>query len=253
VKIQISDLHFDVEKIQRDVSLSPDADVLVVAGDVCEGLPEAFRWLRETYGPSIPIVTVAGNHSFYRRSLLEELNAAQESAAEHNVLFLENSSCVIGEVMFIGATLWTDYRLFGDASRVHALLEARAKMNDHKKISLQKNPWKRFLPQDAATQHMKSVSFLKSCFDPSVKRRVVVTHHAPSASSLPPMYRHALISAAYASNLDEHFEAIAADLWIHGHIHSGSDYRLAETRVVSNPHGYGLENNSFKPRMIFEI
>jgi hypothetical protein len=35
-----------------------------------------------------------------------------------------------------------------------------------------------------------------------------------------------------------------AALWIHGHVHTAQDYRLGETRVLCNPRGYPVENNT---------
>jgi Icc-related predicted phosphoesterase len=49
-----------------------------------------------------------------------------------------------------------------------------------------------------------------------------------------------------------------AGLWIHGHIHTSSDYVIGGTRVVANPRGYphkngGQENPSFDPFFIVEV
>ena len=46
------------------------------------------------------------------------------------------------------------------------------------------------------------------------------------------------MDAAYASNLEALIEARGPALWVHGHIHTSSDYRIGATRVVCNPRGY---------------
>ncbi len=42
-------------------------------------------------------------------------------------------------------------------------------------------------------------------------------------------------------------------LWIHGHTHATADYYVGGTRVIANPHGYGLENRDFDPTLIVEV
>ena len=44
--------------------------------------------------------------------------------------------------------------------------------------------------------------------------------------------------ASYASDLEDLIEASGPDLWVHGHTHRLTNYRLHDTLVVSNPFGY---------------
>jgi hypothetical protein len=73
--------------------------------------------------------------------------------------------------------------------------------------------------------------------------------------SLDPAESDDLTSAAYASNLDELVDASHAKLWIHGHIHRPTSYRIGETRVVSNPRGYpdGPIDPMFDPALVLEV
>jgi Icc-related predicted phosphoesterase len=70
------------------------------------------------------------------------------------------------------------------------------------------------------------------------ERSVVITHHAPSALSLPESRRPELISCAYASRMDEFLLKHQPRLWLQGHIHHSSDYRIGNTRVLANPRAY---------------
>ena len=79
---------------------------------------------------------------------------------------------------------------------------------------------------------------------------------APSMQSVTGPYAHELISAAYASRLDE--LAGKADLWVHGHMHDAFDYRIGKCRVVTNPCGYirrdgSAENENFNPDLVIEV
>jgi hypothetical protein len=55
-----------------------------------------------------------------------------------------------------------------------------------------------------------------------------------------------LISAAYASNLEDLIVCNGPKLWIHGHIHEARDYTLGEARIVNNALGYQTPKNPEK-------
>ena len=52
-----SHLHADVGRRGWRPTLAPGADVVICAGDVCEGLPEAFTLLRDRFPAPTPIVS----------------------------------------------------------------------------------------------------------------------------------------------------------------------------------------------------
>jgi hypothetical protein len=115
VRIQIfSDLHAGVAPLKR-ITVAKDVDVVVAAGDIAEGAENAFVTLRGIVPEAVPIIFTMGNHEYYRRFLGEELALARAIAPGRNVFLLENDTIVIsGVVRFAGASLWTDYRMFGD-------------------------------------------------------------------------------------------------------------------------------------------
>jgi Icc-related predicted phosphoesterase len=79
---------------------------------------------------------------------------------------------------------------------------------------------------------------------------IVITHHAPSKQSLPVRFEEDIISAAYASRLDNLVDRSQARLWIHGHVHEAQDYVIGRTRVLCNPRGYPGELN---PSFVLEL
>src|SRR6266404_176620 len=104
-----SDLHLDVYPI-KPITIMPGVDLVIVAGDVCEGVLRAFEHLRRIVPMHIPIVMVLGNHEFYRRFIPDELALARSNAGAFNIQVLENNTVVLGGVRFVGANFWTDYR-----------------------------------------------------------------------------------------------------------------------------------------------
>jgi hypothetical protein len=75
---------------------------------------------------------VLGNHEFYGQKLQKLIKELHEMAQGTNVHLLENQSCTIDDVLFLGATLWTDFALNGDP--VVSEVVALTTMNDYRRI-----------------------------------------------------------------------------------------------------------------------
>ena len=226
-----------------------EADLVILAGDVHTKL-NGIRWIRDNI-PKTPVIYLAGNHEYYGEKLPRLLDKIRKEAAGTNVHLLENESIELGGFRFFGATLWTDMGLHGD----HHIgcLEA-LQMNDYKRIRSSLD-YRKLRPVDTRVMHYASVhqieQFLKSG---NSRRSVVITHHAPTILSLPEHRRTELISCAYASHLDSLIEAHEPLLWIHGHIHHSQDYRLARTRILSNPRAYINDPNpNFNSSLIIDL
>jgi Icc-related predicted phosphoesterase len=69
-------------------------------------------------------------------------------------------------------------------------------------------------------------------------KNVVITHHAPSIQSIPEEFKNSYLSAAYASNLEDFIIKHQPEFWIHGHVHKPIKYKIGETKIICNPHGY---------------
>ncbi|KAA0121745.1 metallophosphoesterase [Methylobacterium sp. P1-11] len=251
----VSDLHVDVADTRR-LRLAPGADVVIVAGDVCADAVVALAYLRRHIPEPMPIVAVLGNHEYYRGSVEVERDRAGEAGARYGITLLEDAVAVIGGVRFRGATLWTDYALFGPEHRAVAMAAARRGMNDHRTISVGRGVERRpFLPADAAALHAASVRFLDAALAvPFGGPSVVITHHAPHPVCIAPHFGRDPLSAAFASDLSALIDARRPDAWISGHTHHAVDTWLGPTRLVSNPHGYRDEGRgSFDPAFVVEI
>ncbi len=248
-----SDLHADVRP-PKAIKIGPDVDAVVVAGDICEGAERAFAYLRQTVPMQIPIVMTLGNHEFYRRCWREEVSQARGVAPLYGIYLLENDEVVVGNVRFVGATLWTDYALFGEGYVPLAMHAAADGLNDHRRITWMKEPWARFHPQEALGLHKRSRGFIETASaKPFTGATVVVTHHAPHPRSIHPRYGDDLLSAAFVSDLTAVIEAGQPQLWVHGHVHQAFDYQVGATRVLCNPNGYGNENDAFDPALVVEV
>lgn len=243
----LSDLHLEFRPYD---DASPDADVVVLAGDVWLGV-RGVEWARGRW-PDTPIVYVAGNHEYYGETLPRLTEKLRWLAGERGVHFLENEAAEIGGVRFLGCTLWTDFQLTGDV--VVARAAAGQVMNDYRKIRVTPE-YRRLRPDDTASLHARSRRWLEEQLGAGTTAgAVIVTHHAPSLRSVPPEYRSDPVTAAFASSLDELAERSGAALWVHGHMHACVDYAIGGTRVLANPRGYPDEGvRAFDPGLVVEV
>ena len=261
-----SDLHLEHMPLWQLPEDYSKFDVCIAAGDIDGSPAAAIRRLASNRGlQRKPIVFVAGNHEYYGNVLEDAIEAGRIAAAETGVHFLNGDSVVIDGVKFIGATLWTDFELFG---RRELSMEAAAEgMNDHRLIKRRAirlgHPGKfRLAPKECIWHHVRQRAFIDTeLAKPFGGPTVVVTHHAPSARSVPRRFARDALSPAYASDLERVIELRKPTLWVHGHMHDSVDYRIGETRVYSNPKGYGpgdrqfrqIENPAFDPRSIVAL
>jgi predicted phosphodiesterase len=250
----LSDLHLDVNRWDPLVlpAPPPEHDAVVIAGDICQGIAEGLRFVADAGVNAKPVLLVAGNHEFYGHDRQVELAAGRAEAAKlANVHLLERDSVTIGDVEFLGCTLWTDYLYAGTHEHARAMAWAGQRLNDHRYIA---NGARRWSPQDCLDEHMASRAWLTRRLRQRSRRpKVVVTHHAPSRRSVQPKYKDDLLTAAFASDLDELVGKAA--LWVHGHLHAPSDYVLDGCRIVANPRGYvGIgEDRAFDPALVVEV
>jgi Icc-related predicted phosphoesterase len=248
MKIQVlSDIHLEFGI--REIPVA-DADLLILAGDIHLG-ESGVKWMTEHVN-HVPVIYVLGNHEYYRHTYPGLLNKLKLLTRKTNITLLENESKRLGGITFHGATLWTDFELFGNAEL--AEWESQQSMNDYRLI--RRDPsYSRMRPADTRVQHKASLRWLeKSLKESKTKKNVVVTHHAPSKKSVPDLFQKHMVSAAFASNLDDFILDTKPQIWVHGHIHQAVDYTIGQTRVICNPMGYPEEKaTGYMERLVIEI
>lgn len=103
----LSDLHLS----QGELALPGEtADIVILAGDIAR--PErAIAWASRI---ARPVLYVPGNHEFYGGTIEGTPAELKRLAAGTNVRVLDRDVVLIGDVRFLGATLWTDFRAAGE-------------------------------------------------------------------------------------------------------------------------------------------
>jgi Icc-related predicted phosphoesterase len=253
MKIHVmSDLHLEFSDFTAPET---DADVVVLAGDIGVGVHGLHWAATQKAFLGKQIIYLSGNHEYYGARLERTAIELRATAKELGIHYLDNDTVEIFGVRFIGATLWTDFELFGASHRPLALDIARLRLTDCRQIVYGTTGWIR--PEKMIELHRISRRYIENRLDELPEGcQVVVTHHAPSMMSIPERHRKRLLSAAYGSNLDD--LASRANLWIHGHVHESQCYELGNCRVVCNPRGYtgdegGWGETYFKTDYVVEI
>lgn len=225
------------------------ADVIIFAGDIDTGT-KGIPWILKHFKQ--PVIYVLGNHEYFGGDIQSIDKQITELTRDTNIYFLNNDAIKIGDIYFVGATLWTDFMLFNEPQISKDI--ASRKMYDYKTINfIEDGKLRRFTVKDSIELHKKSLLFFNQ-FLPKKSKTVVITHHAPSIKSVSPKFLDQL-SAAFASNLDNLILSNSVELWVHGHTHHNVDYMIGETRIISNQRGYIPEEGcaNFNTKLCIDI
>lgn len=291
MKISIgSDIHLEFGKLT--LKNKDGADVLVLAGDICcardlydlefesnksKALHDFFYQTCQEFDH---VIYVMGNHEHYDYDFaFTAAHLKQCLGYISNLHILDKETFTLGDVTFVGSTLWTDmngededtlymvahrmndFRLIKNSNRMSTRNVPLYLKDEHtgqyvkdEKGYYINNGYKvkeepsRFSTQDSVEEHKKCLEFIKQSteFDKEHKF-VVVGHHCPSRLSVHPRYAHdTQMNGAYQSDLNDFIlERPQIKLWIHGHTHEQFDYMIGSTRIVCNPRGYeGYEDSA---------
>jgi len=124
MKLQIlSDLHNEFGLIDFQKA---EVDILVAAGDIDNGT-KGLKWLL-SLNLGMPVIYVLGNHEFYYHAYPQLINELRELSQGTNIKVLEDEAIQFGDVTFHGATLWSNFELYGDLKC--AAMVSQHRMND---------------------------------------------------------------------------------------------------------------------------
>ena len=254
MKIQIvSDLHLEWGAEIKS-NITPVGDVLVVAGDLNTGIKETITSLTAlSFYVDVPIVYVLGNHEFYGGDynfIRNEFEKRKNLFTENGIHVLDRGTVIINDVLFIGATGWTDGS-FMKYQKYHNF-----KYPDSVKI-------RGFKATDGGQKWGKEdIKYIERelrrndyGLDRPRLKTVVVSHHAPCELSISKRYVGEMFNTFFVNDWSHIIDMYHPELWIHGHMHTSFDYTIYDTRVVCNPSGYFRTdpNPEYQTDLIVEV
>ena len=277
----MSDLHLEVHP-HFVPTPSPAADLLVLAGDI--GSYQAGSRISDSdfglarfsplHGWPTPVIFVPGNHEYDTLDFDATHSRLREICQRLGIVWLEREVVTLAQltgrpapaVRFIGTTLWTDFDALAPTEAQAAQLrnpladqlKARSKAFSAANFYLKKAFTTRhgapFLAEQVREQALLCQAWLRDALNqPFDGRTVAITHFAPSLESSDPRYGLTPGTAGFCNALDDLLPL--ANLWLHGHLHSPSDYIAGGCRVVSNPLGYVRKNEQagFQPECVVRV
>lgn len=253
MKIQIkSDLHTEFNKGNHEGRekhyINPEADAIVLAGDIAvrDSEVEAIDKIYGNCGK--PIFYIPGNHEYYHNDFNKRDDQLKTLLSMSAVRMFNPGLEVFKDVLFIGATMWTDL-----SDPLYAMRGQMCMTDFNNSVVRGGAPYK------WTERHIKEKKFVEDALlNPKYKdlKKVVITHFLPIDKSVSSYYKNDPLNCCYVSGCNEFFGGEwSPDLWIHGHTHDSCDYKEGKTRVVCNPYGYdpnGL-NEEWKNDLVVEI
>lgn len=272
----LSDLH-----LERQPDFMPqaadDVDVLVLAGDIGSYQPGSL--LRSDdfglgrFSPLNPhspwkrVLYVPGNHEFDALAFDDAYARLRSVCDGLGIEWLEREVICIGNVRFVGTTLWSDFEAFARAeSDLTRQLRLRDKAFRAANFYLRKNTTlnngEPVLAEGMRELALTCQAWLKAALaEPFAGTTVVVTHFAPTLRSADPRYGLVPGTAGFCNALDDLLPL--AQLWLHGHLHCVNEFVVQgkahgaayACRVVANPLGYASkgEQSAFRERLVIEV
>lgn len=229
-----SDLHTEfyngnIERVLQYEDFE-DADLVVFAGDCAKfsQITSIMDWLKKSGKDS---VYIPGNHEFYGRTFAE---LEKVTLASNNIIKTKDK-------IIVTSPLWTHI------PDMYMEIVERG-MTDFRVI-------KDFTAKKQNQINYECKEFVKKALM-DLKVDLVITHHAPSFQSVLPHWQSSFLNTAFANDdLDQLIEDRGPRFWFHGHMHDSMTYKIGNTTVFTNPHGYVKidQNPLFSKKLSIQI
>lgn len=207
-----SDLHLDqlTSYISSELII-PKSEILILGGDICHISSIVrhiafFKYINKSFQY---VIYVPGNHEFYSDcySIGELENHLKHFLKSYsNIIYLNNSSVFIDDILFTGSCLWCD-------------------------PTNEPPPW--FLiditSDEIKNMHYKSVEYLKKVSCLQYPKHVIITHYPPV---MIPTKRNRKYDDYYQNS--DIYLPYQPPIWIFGHIHENICMKTDSTVYLSN-------------------
>jgi len=233
-----SDIHLSSESYTISPQHHDKDAVLVLAGDLGEQYAYPVPFVEKCCRQFKHVIYVLGNHEFYYGEYYA-VKAAWKEVEERidNLYVLDNETKIIGDIRFIGSTMWTDIN-HGNPTDMANVGNC---LNDFRVIRIDNggDADYTFTVGDSMELHKLSVEYITSELEqPFDGTTFVVTHHAPSPLLVHEDYKDSDINSAFYANCDHLIDKYDIDTWMFGHMHQANNLVIGDTQTYCNPRGY---------------
>ncbi len=246
----LSDIHLEfiqpgmIRKFIKNINNVTNADICILAGDIGNPYSENYKLFFTHINSIFPkTFVIAGNHEFYNND--KEVYQTREYLKTYfndypNVSFLDNSTELYKNHLFIGTTLWSH------------ISKPQFKINDVYAIKKLNVDTYNFL-------HSEAVGFLSNTLEQAETNCIVISHHMPSKIFIDNQYtgpKYVNYNQWFYSNQDDLMKKFNSKIkcWFYGHTHTPLSIKYDGIQYCCNPIGYPGENdyNNFNQTITIE-
>lgn len=254
-----SDLHLEMRGGLRagvDAYPKPVAPILVLAGDLYPAGSAEFKEIlrRATEGFQLALY-VPGNHEYYGSTgSMERLESmvADKANSLSNVFCLNRKSLNVGDITFIGATMWTN-------PPKSTWDDGVTDFNDYHAIK--RDGGSGYTPSELYAVHKRHSAYLGRAVTAAkrtgAKSAVVVTHHVPDVrlSAETGSRPRNLFPFYFATDMDKLAGDPFVKIWCHGHSHESHCIRLDPwgPLFACNARGYPNERTGYVNNAVVNV
>ena len=234
MKIQYaSDLHLEFKensKFLKDNPIVPAGDILVLAGDIDYLYDNKYYsqhpfwdYVSENFKETL---IVPGNHEFYISGDVGTIQNGCVAEIRPNVKCYYNSVVTIDDIDFILCTLWANITI------ENAFITQQS-VSDFYQIAYNG----KLLTAHCFNQlHKDSVDFLRKTVQKDTNhKRIVVSHHVPTALCMAEEFKNSRINGAFVAELHDFIFDSNIDYWIYGHSHRNMpETDINNTKLLCN-------------------
>lgn len=235
--------------------LPDDKDTtLILAGDLWTGTRfiefAGYSWISEISTRFKNVLIVLGNHDYWPMNNAltiknggDTCNALLQDMGIHNATVLDCATWEDDDILFVGATLWTDM----NGNNPLAMHNMPNFMRYDGKIAYSTGAngvWERFSSHKWVQEHDRHRKYIELIAKQNPNKKIIViTHHQPLESMGDPSYKGDAANAYYYSDLSN----LILDnpnivMWICGHSHVQMDRMFEHCRLYMNSVGYSSEH-----------
>lgn len=209
--------------------ITPEADILVLAGDIGSfyKINQLENFLTILCSKFKKVIYVPGNQEYYmidgykpvRKQILDNRIFDIENKIE-NLFILNQGSIILGDVCITGCTLWSlpDIKLPKYLVRIFGITT---------------EIYERYHKQD-----LEYIEKMITYCQQNKLKLVVISHYCPTYKVLDGSRKRDRFTSLYTSHLDYLLSRDKVHTWICGHIHRNFDFVSEDgTRIVGNQKG----------------